>query len=407
MDLIRCNATNPANCKWITLTFEDEVENVKQILYDRSDICTLEIPNPDGLYSYIDTLIDRENNFIQSLYEVDDYICNTELAAIEKCIDDAIEYIRSIQDINMRSYQAYSLSYLDIYNTCQYDYIDMKNYMSDNAGLILAAYDMYIDVNTEVLSDKRINEGVERMFHGGGLLLLGISILAAETMLPEKLLELYYIWKASGVVTSVTGGLDIIEGGQDTIYGLKQDIETPSINVLKDTIGEELYYNIEKYSTIIGATGLAIHDALQLINGIKEAWAEAEALDIAGLEGAEAAEINVLQNVEGGNGTNVAQYGDEFGKMGTYVENPKIKVDWTQYTEHAVERMQQRGMTQELIDYIVENGKVLSQNGGNKYVFITKEGVAVVSKEGKLITGWTCLDYDEVMIEIVNKLFGE
>ena len=64
-------------------------------------------------------------------------------------------------------------------------------------------------------------------------------------------------------------------------------------------------------------------------------------------------------------------------------------------------------MTQELIDYIVENGKVLSQNGGNKYVFITKEGVAVVSKEGKLITGWTCLDYDEVMIEIVNKLFGE
>ena len=69
--------------------------------------------------------------------------------------------------------------------------------------------------------------------------------------------------------------------------------------------------------------------------------------------------------------------------------------------------MQQRGMTRELIDHIVENGKVLSQNGGNKYVYVTQEGVAVVSKEGKLITGWTSSDYDEAMIEIVNKLFGE
>ena len=54
--------------------------------------------------------------------------------------------------------------------------------------------------------------------------------------------------------------------------------------------------------------------------------------------------------------------------MGRYVENPQIKVDWTEYAEHAAERMQQRGMTRELIDHIVENGKVLSQNGGNKYV---------------------------------------
>ena len=109
----------------------------------------------------------------------------------------------------------------------------------------------------------------------------------------------------------------------------------------------------------------------------------------------------------GGSKTIVVQYGDEFGKMGRYVENPQIKVDWTEYAEHAAERMQQRGMTRELIDHIVENGKVLSQNGGNKYVYITQEGVAVVSKEGKLITGWTSSDYDEAMIEIVNKLFGE
>ena len=110
--------------------------------------------------------------------------------------------------------------------------------------------------------------------------------------------------------------------------------------------------------------------------------------------------------LEGGTST-LAQYGDDFGKMGTYVENPNIKVDWTQYAEHAAERMQQRGMTQEMVNNIVENGKVLSQNNGNKFAYITQEGVAIVSKEGKLITAWRSAHFDSSMLEIISKLFGE
>lgn len=110
--------------------------------------------------------------------------------------------------------------------------------------------------------------------------------------------------------------------------------------------------------------------------------------------------------VEGSTST-LAQYGNDFGKMGTYVENPNIKVDWTQYAEHAAERMQQRGMTQEMVNYIVENGKVLSQNNGNKFAYITQEGVLIISKEGKLITAWSNADFDSSMLEIINKLFGE
>ncbi len=110
--------------------------------------------------------------------------------------------------------------------------------------------------------------------------------------------------------------------------------------------------------------------------------------------------------LEGGTST-LAQYGDDFGKMGTYVENPNIKVDWTQYAEHGAERMQQRGMTQEMVNNIVENGKVLSQNNGNKFAYITQEGVAIVSKEGKLITAWSSTDFDSSMLEIISKLFGE
>jgi len=121
---------------------------------------------------------------------------------------------------------------------------------------------------------------------------------------------------------------------------------------------------------------------------------------------------NMEENVESGfvpdqQTNNVAQYGDEFGKMGTYVESPNVKVDWNQYAEHGTERMRQRNMTSEMIDDIVENGKVLSQNNGNKFVFITRAGVAVVSKEGRLITAWSSAEFDSTMQEIINKLFGE
>lgn len=66
----------------------------------------------------------------------------------------------------------------------------------------------------------------------------------------------------------------------------------------------------------------------------------------------------ILQNpqiyTEGGTSI-LPQYGHDFGEMGIYVENPNIKVDWTQYAEHAAERMQQRGMTQEMVNNIARD----------------------------------------------------
>ena len=64
-------------------------------------------------------------------------------------------------------------------------------------------------------------------------------------------------------------------------------------------------------------------------------------------------------------------------------------------------------MKQEMVNNIVKNGKVLSQNNGNKFAYITQEGVAIVSKEGKLITAWSSEDFDSSMLEIISKLFGK
>ena len=102
-----------------------------------------------------------------------------------------------------------------------------------------------------------------------------------------------------------------------------------------------------------------------------------------------------------------AELGHDFGEMGKYVEHPNIEVDWSKFAEHGLERMEQRGVTKDMVNDFVRNGKVLSQNEGNKFAFITKDGVAVVSKDGKLITTWGKDKFDDNMKEIVKMLWGE
>lgn len=93
--------------------------------------------------------------------------------------------------------------------------------------------------------------------------------------------------------------------------------------------------------------------------------------------------------------------------MGKYVENPNLKVDWDAFAEHGWQRMEKRGVTQDMVESWVQNGKTLSQNGGDKFAFVTQEGVAVVSKEGKLITTWGADNFDDAMKLIVEQLHGK
>ena len=49
------------------------------------------------------------------------------------------------------------------------------------------------------------------------------------------------------------------------------------------------------------------------------------------------------------------KYGDKVGELGTYVKNPKIKVDWSQTTQHATQRMAERNMSKSAVNSIVKN----------------------------------------------------
>ena len=97
--------------------------------------------------------------------------------------------------------------------------------------------------------------------------------------------------------------------------------------------------------------------------------------------------------------------GEKFGK---YVgdNHPELKVDWSATSDHAIKRLEERGISKLDVEYYIANGKVLEQSGRN-YAFITEKGMAVLSEKGVLITTYSSRYYDETMKEVVSKLFGK
>lgn len=104
---------------------------------------------------------------------------------------------------------------------------------------------------------------------------------------------------------------------------------------------------------------------------------------------------------------NVAEIGDSFGKAGILVEHPGTKIDWSNVSSHALERMNERGVTKEAAESWVENGKALSQNNGSKHLFFSEEGAAVVANDGTLVTVIPKNKYDDVYKALSQSLFGK
>ena len=96
--------------------------------------------------------------------------------------------------------------------------------------------------------------------------------------------------------------------------------------------------------------------------------------------------------------------GTNFGKIGTVVKHPGVKVNWSKGMIHGSERMLQRGVTRRIVNSTVRRGIALSQAGG-KFAFVTQKAVAVVSSSGVLITTYGKAFYDAGMQEIIKVLF--
>lgn len=100
------------------------------------------------------------------------------------------------------------------------------------------------------------------------------------------------------------------------------------------------------------------------------------------------------------------ELGDQVGRFGILTNNPKIQINRDIPNIHSWEKLKERNIDIIEVEKCMKYGACIEQDRGNKYVYITKEGAAVVRKDGKLITAWAKNNYDENMIEIIKKLYG-
>ena len=105
-------------------------------------------------------------------------------------------------------------------------------------------------------------------------------------------------------------------------------------------------------------------------------------------------------------GSNLAKKGDQIGNLGTYVKNPGISVNWNNVRQHALNRMDKSGITKEQFESWVQNGKAVQQDA-NTFMFLNREGVAIMSKDGIPQTAYSASKFKDHINGAVIKLFGE
>jgi hypothetical protein len=225
-------------------------------------------------------------------------------------------------------------------------------------------------------------------------------------MLPDK--DRHYDHPMAAKVGEILGNVaTTLQGAGEVVAGIGG--EGLSVAVSSTGVG-----SIIGVPGLIGSTALAAHGATTAVKSAKGVGeSSAELWQMAKEEGggsskstpSSGAKAESVPHTQGKGET--AQIGDTFGKSGTLVENPGTQINWSNSSNHALERMQERGVTKEMADSWVENGKALSQNNGSKHLFFSKEGAAVVANDGTLVTVIPKSKYDDAYKALSKSLFGE
>ncbi|AUM95041.1 MULTISPECIES: DUF4258 domain-containing protein [Clostridium] len=105
-------------------------------------------------------------------------------------------------------------------------------------------------------------------------------------------------------------------------------------------------------------------------------------------------------------GNGAAKHGDKIGNLGKLVDNTRISVDWSKYSKHGLERMEQRNVTRQMVENWVKNGKVIQQDT-NTFLYLTKDGAAVVGKNDNLVTTYSKEQFKPHIKNALKQLYGE
>jgi len=96
-----------------------------------------------------------------------------------------------------------------------------------------------------------------------------------------------------------------------------------------------------------------------------------------------------------------ANLGKDYGKIGKVIRNTPGKIK--KFSLHALERAMKRKVTKDMVLDTLTNPIVTLVQSGGKILRIGREAVAVLSKEGRLVTTYAKSNFDERILLILKE----
>ena len=95
-----------------------------------------------------------------------------------------------------------------------------------------------------------------------------------------------------------------------------------------------------------------------------------------------------------------AQVGNSFGKLGTVVDNPGVKI--TSISKHALNQSITRGVNSSTMLNTVKNPTVVLQQSSGNYLFLTRDAVVVTTPAGRVVTTYPSSMFDSGIWNILK-----
>lgn len=87
-----------------------------------------------------------------------------------------------------------------------------------------------------------------------------------------------------------------------------------------------------------------------------------------------------------------ARVGQTFGKLGTVVENPGLKI--TGFTEHGINQVITRGVSPDALLETVANPSAVLQQSAGQYLYLSDQAAVVLDPTGQLVTAYPSSMFD-------------
>ena len=222
---------------------EDVSRTISGALNSVCDIIYLPNPSTGMLVANMDYILTQINKLDQSILVHEYNHVNGGLKHLNEMIDNLNNMIVSYRNMNdhIRDYHAGDYLNHNAVRTLAGNIQASMDFVNENEQKINAAYErltvtyeqMQADLAAEAAADARADAGTAEIIMGLGAIVLGGAAILCTGGAATPVVVAAYVAGGSSIVYGIS---NVAEGSQEVYYGLNGDIESASVNPIRDTI---------------------------------------------------------------------------------------------------------------------------------------------------------------------------